>query len=391
MTRRAVLAAVLPAVLAGVLTATVYGTTAARTVLVVLAAAGAATVLLAAALARRRSTLRGLRRQFVAIVGLVLVMLLVVTAVFVETMFVSHHDAFFTILVAVDGAIVGAIAGALLAREVLTDVETVRDGLAAVGDGARDVAFATGGEDEIAELAGQAGAMQDRLEAEEQARRHLVAAVSHDLRTPITSLRLLAEALDDGVVAGPERDRYLARMGVHVRQLGALIDDLFELSRLEAGDIRWSVERIELDACVREAVDAMRPAAAASDVAVRAELPAGVGPARGNPEQVQRVLFNLIQNAVRHTPRDGSIVVRAEPAPGGVEIEVADTGAGIDPVDRERVFEPFVQAGDGARTGTGAGLGLAIARAIVEAHGGRIWIVDATRGTRVRFSLPAAR
>ena len=127
----------------------------------------------------------------------------------------------------------------------------------------------------------------------------------------------------------------------------------------------------------------------ASSVAVRTEIAGGLGPAQANPEQLQRVLFNLLQNAVRHTPADGSVVVRAEPVAGTVEIEVADTGTGI-PVDqRERIFDAFVR-GDDARSGEGAGLGLAIARAIVEAHGGRIWIVDAPVGTSVRFSLPAA-
>jgi len=109
---------------------------------------------------------------------------------------------------------------------------------------------------------------------------------------------------------------------------------------------------------------------------------------RGNPEQLQRVLFNLIQNAIRHTPPDGSVTVRAEDVDGAVEVEVADTGDGIPAAARERVFEPFYRA-DSARHDPGAGLGLAISRAIVEAHGGAIWLEDAPVGTRVRFRLPA--
>ena len=101
------------------------------------------------------------------------------------------------------------------------------------------------------------------------------------------------------------------------------------------------------------------------------------------------MLFNLIQNAIRHTPADGSVVVRAAPAGDAVEIEVADTGSGIAAAERDRVFEPFYRGGtDAARTSDGAGLGLAISRAIVEAHGGRIWLADAGAGTAVRFSLP---
>jgi signal transduction histidine kinase len=126
-------------------------------------------------------------------------------------------------------------------------------------------------------------------------------------------------------------------------------------------------------------------------VAVLAEVPAVLGPARANPEKVQRVLFNLIQNAIRHTPADGSVVVRAEPVADRIEIEVADSGDGIAPAERERVFTAFYRGGtDAARTTAGAGLGLAVSRAIVEAHGGQIWLADSAVGTRVRFSLPVA-
>jgi signal transduction histidine kinase len=119
-------------------------------------------------------------------------------------------------------------------------------------------------------------------------------------------------------------------------------------------------------------------------------VPAGLAAERCDPERLQRVLFNLIQNAIRHTPADGSVTVLAELNGSGVELEVADSGEGVASEDRERAFEAFYRGGAGrARSGDGSGLGLAICRAIVEAHGGRIWLEDAPRGTRVRFSLPA--
>jgi len=224
----------------------------------------------------------------------------------------------------------------------------------------------------------------------DEARRDLVAAVSHDLRTPITSLRLLAEAIDDDIVTGEQRRSYLARMATHIGALGALIDDLFELSRLEAGDIGWTLQQISIDELVRETVEAMRVEAETQGIRVSAELARDLGPAQANPEKLQRVLFNLIQNAIRHTPADGSVVVHAEPTPSGLEIEVADTGDGIAAADRAEVFTAFYRGGtDAARTGDGAGLGLAISRAIVEAHGGRMWLADSSQGTRVRFSLPS--
>src|SRR5262249_9114732 len=152
------------------------------------------------------------------------------------------------------------------------------------------------------------------------------------------------EAVQDGVVDEATARDYAARMSIQVRALGGLIDDLFELTRLESGELRWSMEQVALDALVRDAVEAMRPMAAAASVDVRALLEAGDPlAATGDAARLQRVLFNLIQNAIRHTPPDGTVTVRAARAADGdgVEIEVADTGAGIPAGDRERVFAPF--------------------------------------------------
>ncbi len=230
--------------------------------------------------------------------------------------------------------------------------------------------------------------MEERMRRQvEDARRGLVAAASHDLRTPLASLRLLVEAVDDGV-AGEDRDRYLAEIRTHVAVLSDLIDDLFELSRIEAGDISWTMRRVELGDLIGDTVAAFRTSAEERGVRLSAELPGGEVVAEADAEKVQRVLYNLIQNAIRHTPADGSVTVRAKGGPGEVEVEVADSGEGIPAGQSERVFDAFYR-GDSARDGDGAGLGLAISRAIVEAHGGRIWLEDGHPGTRVRFTLPA--
>lgn len=232
--------------------------------------------------------------------------------------------------------------------------------------------------------------MQERSQREiEEARRGLVAAASHDLRTPLASLRLLVDAIDDGVVTGDTRDRYLTEIRTHVRVLSDLIDDLFELSRIEAGEISWTMRQVELGELIGETVAAMRAPAEERGVRLGAELPPAGVRAEADAEKLQRVLFNLIQNAIRHTPADGSVTVRAWPRGGEVEVEVADDGEGIPAGDGERVFEAFYR-GDASRGEDGAGLGLAISRAIVEGHGGRIWVEDGMPGTRVRFTLPAA-
>jgi signal transduction histidine kinase len=312
--------------------------------------------------------------------------LLVIVALFVALMFVSSHDAFWTVLACAYSAALAAWAGWVLSRRVLGEVRSIGASLTAVGEGRRDVHLSVSGEDEIAVLAGQVEAMVDRLARTEAARNDLVAAISHDLRTPITSLRLVVEALDDeGIVDEADRKAYLSRVRTHVGALSALIDDLFELSRLQAGDLRWSMEQVALAELVEETVEAMRREGAARLVV---DVPSDLAPARGAPEQIQRVLFNLIQNAIRHTPADGSVTVRAVRALEGLQVEVADTGAGVAADDRDRIFEAFFQGG--ARSNGSAGLGLAISRAIVEAHGGRIWLEPSADGTSVRFTLPAA-
>jgi signal transduction histidine kinase len=376
---------------AALATAAIYGARdGALTWVLLVALAGGALAIVHVVAARRRR-LGSLRRQFALAVAIAVGQILVFAWVGAQLMFVSAHDVFFVMVIAAVAGVVAIRAAALFAGGVMDDIERLRGTLVAVGDGSREPAAAAGGEDELADLTRAANAAIVKLGAAEQARRGLIAAVSHDLRTPITSLRLLAEAVDDDIVDGETRARYLGQMRTHIDALSALIDDLFEFSRLEAGDIAWTLERVPLDELVGETVEAMRVQAAAKRVDVRANVPAGIAAAHAHPEQLQRVLFNLIQNAIRHTPADGSITVSAEAADDRLEIEVADTGDGIAPPDAEHVFEPFFRGGtEAARTRSSAGLGLAISRAIVEAHGGRIWIEDAPRGARVRFSLRRA-
>jgi signal transduction histidine kinase len=364
----------------------------------VLMALGSGALGIAHAAAAHRARLGGLTRQFGLAVAIAVGQMLVAVAVIVELMFVSNHDALLISVIALFTGLIAIRAAHLLARGVMDDVDALRAGLSAVAEGDRAVEIETGARDELAELAQRANLMVERLAAEEAARdgaetarRALIAAVSHDLRTPITSLRLLAEAVGDDIVDDATRRRYLGTMTVHLGALGALIDDLFELSRLEAGEIEWSMERVRLDDLVEETVAAMRPQGEARQVELVAEVAESLEPAQANPEKVQRVLFNLIQNAIRHTPADGSVTVRATRGATGPEVEVADTGEGIAASDRGRVFDPFYRGGsEAARTRNSAGLGLAISRAIVEAHGGRIWLEPAAPGTRVRFTLPRA-
>ncbi len=365
---------------------------------VFMVACGAPAIAGAHLLVRRRAAAGPLSRQFAAGIGVTVCLVSLGVGAIALLMFLSAHDAFVMALLLVFAGGLIAYSASVLAGGVMKDIEAVRDGVMAVGEGRRDLEIRTEARDELAELAAAANRMTAQLgereverDTAEAARRDLIAAVSHDLRTPLTSLRLLADAIEDDLVDPETRQRYLRQMSVHIGSLSALVEDLFELSRLEAGDIQWSMQQVALDELIEETVEAMRPHAEKSMVMVTAELAGDVVAAHANPEKLQRVLFNLIQNAIRHTPPDGSVTVAAESNGSHVEVEVADTGEGVALDERELAFEPFFRGGEGrARSGDGTGLGLTICRAIVEAHGGRIWFVDSPMGARVRFSLPMA-
>jgi signal transduction histidine kinase len=390
MTRSLLLVAAAATVLAAICGA-VYGATAAWHTWALLAGVGGGALTVAHLLAARGGRLGSLRRQFALGGAVVVGQLLVAAALAAELMFVSPHDALFLVIIALLAAVVAVRAAQLFAAGVQRDVDALRTTLASVDDDVHPRAAMRGSSDDFADLLQAASAAIGRLTQSERARRNLIAAVSHDLRTPITSLQLLAEAVGDDIVDASTRQDYLHQMRTHIEALSTLIDDLFELSRLEAGDIDWTLQHVRVDQLLAETIDAMRPHADAKGVRVSAVLRDSLDPAAAHPERLQRVLFNLLQNAIRHTPPDGSVTVMAEQAHGHLEIEVADTGDGIAPADCDRVFEPFFRGGtEAARTRASAGLGLAISRAIVEAHGGRIWLEDSAGGARVRFSVPRA-
>jgi signal transduction histidine kinase len=342
---------------------------------------------------------RTLRQRFGLGLAIALGQLLVALGIGAATMFVSDEDAWTAVAILVFCAAVAGIAARMLLRPVLADVQEIGEGLRAVQEGAREVHIQASSSRELGSLAQAANRMIESLSAEERARddadaarRQVIAAVSHDLRTPLTSLRLLTQALDDDLVDGETARGYVRTMGANVRALGTLVDDLFEFSRLNAGDFSWSTQEVPISELVQELLEAMRAQAEARRVAVSAEVDPKLAPARANPERLARVLTNLLANAIHHTPPDGSVYIRAQRAGADAQIEVADTGCGIDASDRPRVFDPFYRGGaDAARTRSGSGLGLAIARAIVEAHGGQIWLADAGQGTSVRFTVPLAR
>jgi signal transduction histidine kinase len=221
----------------------------------------------------------------------------------------------------------------------------------------------------------------------ETTRRDLMIAVSHDLRTPLASLRAMVEAVDDGVVRDPATvRRYVREMRASVGQLSSMVDDLFELSQLDAGAIETETRRMRLDDIVGSVLASIEPHAIEKGLVLHADL-GGAADVACSP-RMTRVLHNLLVNAVRHTPADGSVSVFARREGDHVEIAVEDSGEGVPAEDVERIFEPFYR-GDPARSGPGAGLGLTLAKRIVEGVGGSISVrARAAGGGRFSVLLP---
>jgi signal transduction histidine kinase len=280
-----------------------------------------------------------------------------------------------------------ALGGALLlAGSVTRAVDRLGAASAALAAGDLNARAPVDGPAEIAELAASFNAMAADLSRLFDARRELVAWASHDLRTPIASLQAMIEAIEDGLV---EPDYYLPALQQQVRSLAVLVDDLFELARIDAGALTLELRDGEVTALVEECVRGLEAEAASRHIRLEARTDRAVR-ARCEPEKVQRILFNLVTNALRHTPSDGSVAVLVEPRDEEVQVTVEDTGEGLDAEAERRMFDRFWRS-DRARSSDGAGLGLAIARGLVEAHGGRIWAERGRGGgARVSFTLPAA-
>ncbi len=289
----------------------------------------------------------------------------------------------------------------LLANSMGSSLARIRAGAARIAEGDLETCVMVDTRDELADLAADLNLMAGRLadvarqeRRMEQSRRELIAAVSHDLRTPLAAIRATIEAILDGVVTDEETvTRYLRIMREGTKELSRLIDDLFELSRIEAGALTLTPAPTSLEDLLSETLERMTPQATARGVALDGRAAPGLPMLPLDARQIGRVLVNLVDNALRHTPEGGHVSVEACRTDGAVRVEVTDSGAGIAPADLPRVFERFYR-GDKSRSREhgGAGLGLAISKGIVEAHGGAIWAEPAVpHGARVAFTLPLAR
>jgi len=366
-------------------------------------AAGAAAISALVAVAvlsglRRRSIV--LQAAIAALAPVVAVAIGVVAAA--SAMFISSHDLHALIVVLVAAGTVGVLSGLMLGRRVATAGRSL--GAMARGLGDEEVGEVSGGHDapsELASLATELEATSARLTearaqsaAIEHSRRQLVAWVSHDLRTPLAGIRAMVEALEDGVVDEPETvARYYRTMRGEVDRLSGLVDDLFELSRIEAGALGLDFERVPLDELVSEAVASASVIAGAKGIDLRGAVGEPSPVVELSTPEMARVVRNLLDNAIRHTAPGGTVWIEAALDDTGSEavVSVRDACGGIPEEDLDHVFE-LAYRGDAARTpgSGGAGLGLAVARGLVEAHQGSISVCNEGDGCRFTVRLPVS-
>ncbi|MDP9342839.1 MAG: HAMP domain-containing histidine kinase [Actinomycetota bacterium] len=336
-----------------------------------------------------------LRSRLTAIAVVALLVGLANLAVVARLMFVSGPDMRAVVVVLAYAVGAGAGAALVLARGPARAVGRLSAAARALAEGdlsARAGDVGGGPEydalastlDQMAERLGQAMARVQDVEAR---RRDLITAVSHDLRTPLARLRVMVEAIDEGVVDDvPTLRRYAGEMRRSVDTLVALVDDLFELVQLDAGAIEAETARTRVRDVVSSAIGTCKGDALSKGVSVRTDLD-GAGDAACSLRLV-RVLQNLVQNSIRHTPPDGTVTIQARRLGGRLRLVVEDTGEGIPPDALTRVFDPFYRA-DPARSEPGSGLGLAVAKRIVQALGGDITAgSEPPMGARFAVTLP---
>jgi len=321
-----------------------------------------------------------------------------------RAMFISEHDLTALVVVLVAAGVVAIAIGFVLGSRIGAASRALVKAARNIGtdDNVPLQQLERHAPVELADLARELEATQSRLDEArdrqqmlESSRRELVAWVSHDLRTPLAGMRAIVEALEDGVVADPATvERYLGTLREEVDQLAALVDDLFELSRTQAGALHLHFQLVSLGDLVSDVLAGSAPVAAAKGVQLEGRL---VGPPPDlevSAPEVLRALRNLLENAIRHTPSDGSVIVEAgidRDVPDYAYVAVRDNGGGVPAEDIARIFDVAFQ-GDRARTpGAGAGLGLAIAKGFVEAHRGRLDVANDNGGAVFTMRLPRVR
>lgn len=394
----AIVAAVLVALLVAALGMHVPGATD-RAIGAFLGISGALTLLLGALVLGLISRLRqfGLRQQIAIALGGGAVVALLNVLVTAWLMFISPHDLGLLLLLLLFSLLVSLSFAAVISRALVGSLWELVGAARRLAGGDLTVRVTVAGPGELRELAHDFNRMAERLETAFQherdidaGRRSLVAGVSHDIRSPLASLRVAAEALQDGVVTNAEDvQQYYRAMLQDIGYLSRLIDDLFELARLEGGSLVLDSTETSLRDLISDTLESLQVRARKSGVELH-------GAVDGDPlvvadgAKLQRVLDNLLDNALRFSRRGGRIDLTARQEDEAVLVTVRDSGGGIAPGDLPHVFDRFYRGDRSRQRGDGGtGLGLAIARGLIEAHGGKIWVENEPgHGAAFVFTLP---
>ena len=315
-----------------------------------------------------------------------------------QLMFASDHDLLLAVILLLFASGIAMILGYFFSTTITERIYSLKSAAEEIAAGKLETRVPVNGRDELSGLAVSFNRMAEQLQAAdrkqrelEQLRRDLVAWASHDLQTPLTSMRAILEALADGVVDEPDMiKRYLHTAQRDVMSLSALIDDLFQMSQLDAGGFPLNRAPSSLGDLVSDTLESFSELAYRESIKLDGQIEPSVDPVFMDTQAIGRVLNNLISNALRHTPPGGAIQVRARRSGREVEVSVRDSGEGIRAEDLPQIFEPFYRGEKSRNRGMGgAGLGLAIARGIVRAHGGDIRVESETgKGTQFTFDIP---
>jgi len=343
---------------------------------------------------------RGRRLRWTLVGGYLLSGILTFINVLVTAwqMFINPHDRTLATVLLIFATSIAVALGYFLSTALADKINALREAARAIAAGQLNTRIRISGQDEVTELAESFNNMATQLESAaikqrelETMRRDLVAWVGHDLRTPLTSIRAIVEALADGMVDDPvTQARYLRTAKRDIHSLSLLIDNLFEMAQIDTNGLKLERQANSLGDLVSDTIESFRTLAEEKGVLVQGRVATDVDPIDMDARLIGRVLTNLVSNAIRHTPTGGTVQVYAQGVAQGIEVTVRDTGEGIRPEDLPHIFEQFYRGEKSRNRATGgAGLGLAIAQSFVQAHGGTIRVESKVgQGTRFIFFLP---
>lgn len=313
-------------------------------------------------------------------------------------MFASQHDLMLATILLLFAAGIAMVMGYFLSSAVTERIRRLDQAAKEIQAGNLSVRIPVRGDDEVARLARTFNQMAAQLQesnanqrALEGLRRDLVAWAGHDLRTPLAGVRVLVEALADGIIDDPATSRrYLQQARKQIDHLSLLIDDLFQVSQLDARGIPLNLESASLADLISDTLENFSGLAAQQSILLSGRAAPGIDPVLMDVQRIGRVLNNLVSNALRYTHPQGTVSIQAELLPGKVRVTVQDSGEGISPNDLPHVFDRFYRGEKSRSQATGgSGLGLAIAKGVVEAHGGQIGVESSPGlGAKFHFWLP---